>query len=204
VTPKTLTVDRIPLPPGFRMFILPEYRLVTPTYSVKLSRTHGTILSILLANFQHPVRRSDIVDILWGDLENGGPEDAANTLNVTLVNIRAKFLSVGIGIDFGAKRRDGAARVDDLKECEPVGCPYNKARRKALRDRQSPNPARGLKKPPNTLLVPSAEKPRPKKPRPPKPPAQKPLYAYVERPRSSAPWTHNARAEAYFGEEGPT
>src|SRR5688500_11552498 len=91
MTRRTFSTDRVPLPPGFRMFILPEYRLVTPTYSVKLSRSHGTIVAALLASYERYVPRSEMETILWGHLEDGGPESATNTLSVLVWQIQKKF-----------------------------------------------------------------------------------------------------------------
>jgi len=195
VSTKTLTIDRVPLPPGFRMFILPEYRLVTPSYSVELSRSHGAIVSALLANYERYVLKSDIEDILWGHLEDGGPETASSTINVMLCHIRTKFSSIGIDVKFKNNRwsrQVRAIRASGLRECRPVGDANNPIRLKALRDRQSPNPARGLPDIEKETMPPPVEKPRPE-----------PRYSYVERPRLQAAWTHNARAEAYFGQEGP-
>jgi hypothetical protein len=201
---RTLTVDRVPLPPGFRMFILPEYRLVTPSYSVKLSRSRGAIVTALLASYDRYVLRSEIENILWGHLENGGPENATNVISVMLIQIRKRFHAIGIDITFKPNRwagRGSAITATGLAECAPVGCPDNPTRLRALRDRQSPNPMRGLtgiRKPPE---APPGQKPEPKQ-RQPLPP--KPRHNDVERPRVQASWTHNARAEAYFGKEGPT
>jgi hypothetical protein len=205
-------MTRVPLPAGFRMFILPEYRLVTPTYSVKLSRSHGTILSALLANYDRYVLRSDIENILWGHREDGGPESASNTLSVTLHNIRAKFRSVGIDVTFRCNwrhRNDSGIKVSGLAECKPVGSLNNTTRLKALRDRQSPNPSRGLPNPSKAPMIPPIHEPvsKPSRQEPgPKrvyPVPEKPRYSYVEPPRLQAAWTHNARAEAWFGREGP-
>lgn len=195
MTPKTLTIDRVALPHGFRMFILPEYRLVTPSYSVELSRSHGAIVSALLANYERYVLKSDIEDILWGHLEDGGPETASSTVNVMLCHIRTKFRSVGIDVTFKNNRWSGQVRAlmaSGLRECKPVGDANNPIRLKAIRDRRSPNPARGLPDIEKETMPPPVEKPRPK-----------PRHSYVERPRLQAAWTHNARAEVYFGQEGP-
>ena len=207
---RTFSTDRVPLPPGFRMFILPEYRLVTPTYSVRLSRSHGMLVAALLANYERQVLRSDVVASLWGHLENGGPEGASSTVSVMLVQIKTKLRSVGIDVTVKANwwhGRDSALKASGLRECTPVGCPNNPTRLQALRDKQSPNPARGLPKikPEEAPAPPPKQKPRPNKDQIRENQLRSnPRYSYVEQERPPGIWTHNARAEASFGNRGPT
>jgi hypothetical protein len=192
------------------MFILPEYRLVTPSYSVKLSRSHGAIMAALLSNYERYVQRSEIENILWGHLENGGPEAADKAICVTLSHIKTKFHSIGIDVAFKGNRwhRQGrAVMASGLEECAPVGCPNNSIRLQAILDKQSPNPARGLPKIKAEKLPPPPLTPKQRLTRDQireRQLSSNPRHSYVERQRSPGVWTHNARAEASFGDDGPT
>ncbi len=152
-------------------------------------------MSALLANYERHVLTADIETILWGHLEDGGPTSAANTISVMMCHISTKFRTIGIDVTLKSNKWVGhynAIKASGLRECNPSGDPNNPIRVRALRDRQSPNPARGLPDVEKTPMIPPTQKPRPE-----------PRYSYVERPRLQGAWTHNARAEAYFGQEGP-
>lgn len=168
-----------PLPEGFKFFIWPEYRLVTPSYSVKLSsKNQGRILAVLFSHYGKYVRRSEIIDAVWGDDEDGGPETVNNVISVTICNTRRICRAIGISFDYRAnwgQRTDNAVIITNLRECDPYGGPrweYNLDRHYELRRNKA------LQAKADELMN-----------------AQR-LYQIHQANRRPDPWTHNARVEA--------
>jgi hypothetical protein len=167
-----------PLPEGFKMFIWPEYRLVTPSYSVKLSRSKGILMSAFLSRYGKPVMRAHLVEDLWGDDENGGPDAANRTIDVLICRMRREFRAIGIDFEHRgnwAMGNQAAITLTGLREVEP----YGGEKHEYNRDRQFEfmrNKALNAKA--EELMNANG------------------VFMSHRGVKVTAPWTHNARVEA--------
>lgn len=190
-----------PLPEGFKIYIYPEYRLVTPNHSVPLSRSAGTILAALLSRYGKPVMRDHLFEALWGDDETGGPINPPKVIDVILCRLRRMLRAIGVDFEYKGNNgqfSDGAMTLWNIRECEPYGTGIG------LIDRPKP-----IKKKPDRvfsddalsdanrafMIHQSARQTAAPVPAP---------WTHYERVEVSSPlWTHNARVEASLGRGGP-
>lgn len=114
-------MDGSPLPEGFRLFVYPAYKLVTPTCSIPLTMRHGEILSILVGNKGRHISCREIADLVYLDYEDGGPVCYENVIRVCLHKMRRELKSCGVLLDIDSKCGRSGYIFRGLSACKPDG-----------------------------------------------------------------------------------
>lgn len=73
----------------YRLRIWPRYVLEWDNRRLALPSRLGIVLSRLVS--RHPATSEDLFDSLYGDREDGGPDNAKNTVNVALCQLRKRL-----------------------------------------------------------------------------------------------------------------
>lgn len=66
--------------------------------AIELTRLERSVFDLLASRFGRQVTRTFILDAMYGDDPNGGPENATNVLHVVKCRLRKKIAPYGLDI----------------------------------------------------------------------------------------------------------
>lgn len=131
---------QIPLPEGYRFWLMPSYRLETPVVCVKLPLLMGKLLAFLITNRGRRLSAPEIFRAIHLGYESGGPLTGPAIISFEIIILKQRLEAAGVTITVKSGKGFEGYTFLGFGTCAPVVGRYVKGTRRYRQKRAADLP----------------------------------------------------------------